>query len=347
MIMYSLLIAKFGFLWDKDTEKKEKTEKKNRVFVSVSSQLLYELKYLSYICGIKYGIMDNKTTASPAPGNRVAWNTGLLEDGIMVTDNLSAAPIPGGPRRMNYILLALCTRGEARYTVDTQEQTMRQNDVIIISERHVVDNYVATPDIAGVCIILSVKFFYEAISNVSDISALFLFSKNHPVVSLSPREVETFKSYFYMLKDKISDRQNHYRRELARTLVLAMFYDMSNVIYRVQQHNNKRQTRADAIFTRFIHMVEENFKRERRVGWYAEQMCITPKYLSETVKGVSKRTPNEWIDRYVAFELRLQLRNSSKSIKEIAVDMHFPNQSFLGKYFKEHVGMSPSEYRRK
>ena len=193
---------------------------------------------------------------------------------------------------------------------------------------------------------MSVKFFYETISNVGDISVMFLFSKNHPVVSLTQREADIFKSYSRMLKYKLADTQNHFRRELAHTLMLAMFYEMSNVIYRVQKNNNRRHTRADVIFTRFIHLVEENFKSERRVGWYAEQLCITPKYLSETVKNVSKRTPNEWIDRYVTFELRIQLRNFNKSIKEIAIDMNFPNQSFLGKYFKEHVGMSPSEYRR-
>lgn len=75
-------------------------------------------------------------------------------------------------------------------------------------------------------------------------------------------------------------------------------------------------------------------------------MCITPKYLSETVKTVSRRTPNEWIDNYVTMELRAQLRNTTKSIKEIAREMNFPNQSFLGKYFKEHVGMSPMSYRK-
>lgn len=259
---------------------------------------------------------------------------------------MASTPIPVGARRMNFILITLCTDGEAHYTVDTQEQTVKKNDVIIISERHVVANYESSPDIAGICIIMSVRFFYETISNVGDISVMFLFSKNHPVVSLTQKEADTFKSYFYMLKDKLAETRNHFRRELARTLVLAMFYDMSNVIYRVQQNNNRRHTRADIIFTRFIRMVEENFKHERRVGWYAEQLCITPKYLSETVKAVSQRTPNEWIDRYVTFEMRIQLRNSTKSIKEIAIDMNFPNQSFLGKYFKEHVGMSPSEYRR-
>lgn len=269
----------------------------------------------------------------------------FIGNDILIT-NMCDVPIPDGARRMNFILITLCTGGEARYTVDTQEQTVRKNDVIIISERHVVADYKSSLDIDGICIIMSVKFFYETISNVGDISVMFLFSKNHPVVSLTQNEADTFKSYFYMLKDKLADMQNHFRRELARTLMLAMFYEMSNVIYRVQQNNSRRHTRADVIFTRFLHLVEENFKRERRVGWYAEQLCITPKYLSETVKSVSRRTPNEWIDRYVTFELRIQLRNFTKSIKEIAIDMNFPNQSFLGKYFREHVGMSPSEYRK-
>ena len=94
-------------------------------------------------------------------------------------------------------------------------------------------------------------------------------------------------------------------------------------------------------------MVETNFRRERRVGWYAEQLGITPKYLSETVKNVSRRTPNEWIDRYVTLEIRVLLKTSTKSIREIAEELHFPNQSFLGKFFREHVGVSPSSYRKK
>lgn len=291
------------------------------------------------LCGSPAAAPDNS-------GMSQAALVRLHTDGIMMTDDLTRLPVTTGPRRMNFILLALCTHGEARYTVDAHEQTVRRNDVIIISERHVVDHYQASDDIAGICIILSVGFFYETISNVSDISTLFLFSKNHPVVGLSQHEAETFKSYFHMLQDKVGDMRNHYRLELARTLVLAMFYDMSNVVYREQQHSDHRSSRADTIFTSFIRLVEANFRRERRVGWYAEQLCITPKYLSETVKHVSHRTPNEWIDRYVTLELRLLLRNSTKSIKEIAIDLNFPNQSFLGKYFKEHVGQSPSEYRR-
>lgn len=125
-----------------------------------------------------------------------------------------------------------------------------------------------------------------------------------------------------------------------------MVYEMCNVIYSVQAKNDECNSRAEEIFTKFLLLVEANFRTERRVGWYSEQLCISPKYLSETVKMVSKRTPSEWIDSYVTMELRMLFRNTQKSIKEIAQELNFSNQSFLGKYFKEHVGMSPSEYRR-
>jgi AraC-like DNA-binding protein len=164
-------------------------------------------------------------------------------------------------------------------------------------------------------------------------------------MSLEPKEIETFKEYFQAIKQKIGDQENHFRKDLIKTLLLAMFYDLSNIIYRVQNDDTPKK-RAEIIFTKFIQLVEKNFKTERRVGWYAQKLNITPKYLSETVKIASRQTPNEWIDDYVIMELRVLLKNSTKNIKEITDELNFPNQSFLGKYFKEHVGMSPSQYRK-
>lgn len=284
----------------------------------------------------------------------VLGHTGFIEDDILLNDDPSKLPMTSEARRMTFIMIALCQQGEARYTLDTVEHVVKENDVIIITDRHVVDNFQASKNLKGLFIMLSVKFFYEMMHNVSDVSFLMLFAKNHPVVSLSEKEVSVFANYFHLIKDKLTETDNHFRRDVVRTLLLAMFYDLSNVIYRVQQdvgklvdNAGKRQVRADAIFTRFINLVEDNFRHERRVSWYAEQLCITAKYLSETVKQVSKRTPNEWIDNYVTLEARVLLKNSTKTIKEIAMELNFPNQSFLGKFFKEHVGMSPSEYRKK
>ena len=275
-----------------------------------------------------------------------SWSESVyLGDDLLLTEHINKAPMPTEPRKMNFILIGLCTKGRIAYQVDTQEQIINPGDILIVSERHIVDHYQPSPDMEGLCMILSVNFFHEIIQNVRDVNSLFLFARNHPVISLTQKEQDTFKEYFQVIKQKIGDKENYFHKDLIRTLLLAMFYDVGNIIYRVKE-NDKPQSRAETIFTNFIKMVEANYRHERRVGWYAQQLCITPKYLSETVKAASKRTPNEWIDNYVTMELRVILKNSSKSIKEIAEEMNFPNQSFLGKYFKEHVGLSPSKYRK-
>lgn len=274
------------------------------------------------------------------------WSKSVfLDDDLLLTEHINEAPMPTEPRKMNIIIIGLCTQGEIIYKLDTQEQVIRPGDILIVSERHVVDSYRHSPDMQGLCMMMSIHFFHEIIQNIRDVSSLFLFARSHPVMSLEQKEIDTFKAYFNVIKQRLGDKSNHFHKDLIRTLLLAMFYDLSNIIYRVQ-NNDRPRSRAESIFLDFIRMVEKNCRTERRVGWYAQQLSMTPKYLTECVKQISQRTPNEWIENYVSLELRVQLKNSNKSIKEIANEMHFPDQSLMGKYFKKIVGLTPLQYRR-
>ena len=278
---------------------------------------------------------------------RASYKGSFLNNDLVLIDELAKLPLPNEPRRTRCIILGLCLKGKAQYSVDTIDHTVQPNDVILINEGLVLDNYMLSPDFSGIGILMSSDFFHEIIQGIHELSSLFLFSRTHPVLTLNHIEVKNIVFYFRALKYKVDEKNHHFRTDVVRSLMMTMIYDISNAIYRLQQINDKRQTRAEAIFTSFIRLVEENFRHERRVSWYGEQLCITPKYLSETVKQISRRTPNEWIDNFVTLEVRVLLKNSTMSIKEIAQAMNFPNQSFLGKYFKEHVGMSPSDYRKK
>ena len=265
---------------------------------------------------------------------------------ILLLDEIAKMPLPNEPRRMQCLFLAICQRGSARYFVDTVEHIVEPGDLIIINPGRVTYDCSMSPDCRGIGIIINYEFFKETVKCVHELSSLFLFARNHPVFRLSPERAAFIRDTFFRIKTKIDEPENHFRREMVQSLFLTMVYEMCDVIYSVQSKNDECHTRAEEIFTQFILLVEKSFRSERRVGWYSEQLCISPKYLSETVKAVSKRTPNEWIDSYVTMELRMLFRNTQKSIKEIAQELNFSNQSFLGKYFKEHVGMSPSEYRR-
>lgn len=281
------------------------------------------------------------------PRVRKVYDGSSIDDDIILIDEMAELPFPDTPRRMQCIMMGLCLRGSAHYSVNTEQHEVKANDVIIINKGTVASNCILSDDFSGIGIILNEGFFSEIIKGIHDMSSLFLFSRSHPVFSLHDDEVMAIVQYFHAIKQKVDDTAHHFRTDVVRSMIMTMIYDLSNAIYRIQQINDRKKTRAEDIFTRFITMVEKNFRMERRVGWYSKQLCISSKYLSETIKQISRRTPNEWIDNYVTLEIRVLLKNSSMSIKEIAKTLNFPNQSFLGKFFKEHVGMSPSEYRKK
>ena len=268
-----------------------------------------------------------------------------IDNDILLLDEVAKIPIPREPRRMQCLLLAMCLHGKVSYYVDSVEHNVAPGDLIINQGRS-VSNCPLSPDCRGIGILIDYKFFNETIKSVHELSSLFLFARNHPVFRLPKERANFIYDTFFRIKAKIDEPENHFRREMVQAMFLTMVYELSNVMYNVQSQDTNYNTRAEEIFTQFIKLVEKHFRSERRVSWYSEQLCISPKYLSETIKAVSKRTPNEWIDSYVTMELRMLLRNTQKSIKEIAEELHFSNQSFLGKYFKEHTGMSPSKYRR-
>ena len=91
--------------------------------------------------------------------------------------------------------------------------------------------------------------------------------------------------------------------------------------------------------------MQKNFKEERFLDFYANELSITPKHLSRTVKSQTGFTAVEWIERYVILEAKVMLKSSNMTIQQIADELNFPSQSFFGKYFKKNIGVSPKEYR--
>lgn len=269
-----------------------------------------------------------------------------IADDIVLVDSLATLRFPVETSRMQCLFFALCLEGSARYVVDTVEQNVGPGDVIIIGNGQTVSDTLVSDDCRGIVIMVSIDFFDEIVKDVHELSQLFLFARDYPVYRLTDKEMADAMKYYAHMKQKADETSHHFRREVVRSLFTTLIYDLSNAIYRVIHGRTVRHTRSESIFVDFIRLVEQNFRTQRKVSWYGEQLCISAKYLSETVKSISRRTPNEWIDNYVVLESRVLLRNSPKSIKEIAQELNFSNQSFFGKFFKEHVGMSPQAYRR-
>ena len=129
-------------------------------------------------------------------------------------------------------------------------------------------------------------------------------------------------------------------------LLNAVFYEI-NIAFSTQMENNeKSKTRQEEIFEKFMYEVRTHYTKERSVSFYADRLCMTPKYLSSAVKEASGSLAGEWIDQCVILEAKKLLKSSDLTIQQISQELNFANQSFFGKYFKHHTGFSPSEYKK-
>lgn len=132
---------------------------------------------------------------------------------------------------------------------------------------------------------------------------------------------------------------------IQHTLAVVLYIIHDSVIRHKQVKSISFQNRQCELFAEFFRLLTNNYRRERSVAYYAEQICLTPRYLSRVTKEVSGRSAAEWIDYFVIAEMKYLLRYTNRSVQQIAYDMNFPNQSFFGKYFKNHAGCSPTTYR--
>lgn len=104
--------------------------------------------------------------------------------------------------------------------------------------------------------------------------------------------------------------------------------------------------RMRELFNHFMMLMERDFKLSRDVNFYAKQMNITSKYLSNIVRQVTGHTPKTIIDQYVILQIKMQLKRTSQSIKEIAWEYHFADASFFCRYYKKHTGVTPQQDRK-
>ena len=251
-------------------------------------------------------------------------------------------------KRMSLCLfIGVCTSGVVTLTVNDRKRAATNDNVMVITDESVINGLRYSDDFDGMGVLISYSLLQDILCDVHNMSDLFLLTHNYPVFSLTQEETNELKVYFDAIARRVQKENHPHRLEVARLMLLTLIYDLSPAIDRTIKAlaMDERQSRAERLFVEFIQRVRSNFREHRQVYWYAEQMGITPKYLSEVISSTSRRSPNQWIDKFVTSEIRNQLKHTNKSIREIAKEMNFSSQSFFGKYFKDNVGVSPSEYR--
>lgn len=257
--------------------------------------------------------------------------------------------IEGRTVRMKAFTVILCIDGTENGTVNLKEMSINKGSLLMTFPNNVLKIEAGYPTATVRGIMLSQDFMRMLQVDVKNSLPLFMRLAYNPLVNLTQEQQEDIERYFDLLENVSNNSDLAHRDEIVRGLLMSMFYRISGTYEQRPQVLDEKErsvrNRREEYFAKFITLLSENFKRERTVGFYAEQMCVTPKYLSLLIKDFSGKSAAEWIDSYVITEAKTLLRYSTMSIQEVAYELNFSSQSFFGKYFKHLTGMSPSEYK--
>lgn len=256
-------------------------------------------------------------------------------------------PVFEYPTRLDCVMFAICIKGTLELGINLERHILAKHQLGVMRPEQIMQIFRISDDFDGRFIVLSRKFLEEAQIDFKNALSIFLYFKDNPITDLSEHEIETLLEYHSLLLRKVKLEDIEYRKKIAQHLMHALFYEVNMLFTRHHGIEKPVKSRKEELFERFMREVADNYRKERSVAFYAEKLCLTPKYLSSAVKEASGKLAGQWIDECVILEAKTLLKSSGRSIQQIAEDLNFANQSFFGKYFKQHTGMSPSQYKGK
>ena len=254
------------------------------------------------------------------------------------------------PSRLNALIIGVGTEGETSLTSNLQEFRLKKDSLFIFSPKHILQVQ-SNNRFKAHLIVIAPDFLKRINIDIKRMMPLFLQFGSLPCMELTHAESQSLRSFISMVEQELKGSETDFSSEIIGGLIAATIYKVGDILtHYLTEHpevDSPIHNRAEEYFRQFTELLGEHYKHERSVGFYARQLCITPKYLTTLIKRISGKSVSEWIDNYVILEAKTLLKYSNMSVQEIAYYLNFPNQSFFGSYFKRNAGMSPSQYKAK
>ena len=267
-------------------------------------------------------------------------------DIISVISSLSEVPFITFPSRLDWMLVAVCKRGEVSATIDVTPRRMGTSSIMVLRPGHIISQCRESDDFEGFYIVVQEEKLNELLPSLHYVIPYSIHYNANPIIEITPEELETQSLIYEMLQRQINFEYRAFNNMALSSLCEVLFYNTLG-IYASRVNAKSHFTRREELLASFIELIEKYFKSERAVNFYAEKLFVTPKHLSAVLKEISGKTAGEWIDHRVILEAKLMLRTTGMNIQEISLALNFSNQSFFGKYFKHLTGISPRDYRNK
>ena len=287
--------------------------------------------------------MNKETTKVDLYSLRAQFNKEAIGDDFVIVDDISDVEHFYYPTKIDFAVMNICLKGRVEGSINLKPYVFSENNLFMVLPGQIIQYSYKSDDYSGLHIAMSKRFTNNLELNIKDSLSALLHLKENPIINLPTDEVEHLLDYFNILRQTVRRTNNPNRTEVVRLLIMALFYNFQQI----QGEVITKKTKREGLFEEFYNLLLAHYKESREVGFYADRLCLTPKYLSAVIKDLTGKSAFDWINDYVTLEAKALLKSTNMTIQQISDELNYANQSFFGKYFKRLTGVSPKEYRGK
>ena len=279
----------------------------------------------------------------------------LYTDFIFLTDEIEGFKLCRDTRFETSVSVILCTEGYIEVGYRGEMIRIAKDDIFIRVPRATEKGpFNHSEDFEFKQISIPIQLFESLMFDLIRVEPLWWqkleYLKENPIFHLPQKSIDACLIYFDLLKLQLVDKQTDYRKQIlklvARSATMELLNYMDKTLVLGDEEVRRLSTNAsDYTFEAFMQLLREH-PHEREVQWYAEELKITPKYLSEICKDRSGKSASQWIAEITISEIKHLLRNTTMPIHQVASVMEFPNASFFCQYTKKHTGLTPNHFRK-
>ena len=257
------------------------------------------------------------------------------------------------PARLDAYLLLFCISGSIRMSINMKEFDIEKNQMALFIPGYIGQlvgfDQSHKDDLHYMLVGISRRFLSLLHLDLNRLFSDGVLLLDSPCVTLTEEERSLAFRYLQLATEILSSSISN-KRECLGSLISSIFYLSEGIfghqVTDVKLASGSGTSRSDDVFNKFLRLLAEYHMSERNVGFYANKLCLSPKYFSKLIKSASGRCAPEWIDDYVILEAKNFLKYSDMSIKEVVYRLHFSDQPTFTKFFKAHTGMTPAQFRK-
>ena len=303
----------------------------------------------TFVPKIEHAMRQEEVTIQTLTDNEDI-SVGYSDNDIVIIDSIQKwAEISAAYVSMNTI--AICTQGKIQAKMNGQTIELHKNQVAIIPQNVIVSDPMMSPDFDLKAMFFTNRILQSFLREKMNVWNDVVYVRRMHVITMNDDELPFYTHFYDMLClcfDKGVDHpfRTDVIQSLLRGAVLGLCGALKRRVLTDDTSASPDMHTANSYFQRFLDLLHSIDVKHHTVEWYANQLCISPKYLSALCKKHSGKTANEWITEHVVEDIRYYLKQTDYSIKQICSLIGFPNTSFFGKYVKQHFGMTPMQIRQ-